>query len=152
MNLTHVFCWKEWCFHFSLHWSVSSSSGCFICVFKTFRGRWTLPSLLKWSNILIKSQFVQFLVKRINNLSQFTCNLNVQMQKECFLRIVITVYIVYVPPKTKIGTNAPYAMAMSHNICVQTNNQIENVFSREEAEYVKDIIWRKNMWALLSVK
>ncbi len=62
------------------------------------------------------------------------------MQKECFLRIVITVYIVYVPPKTKIGTNAPYAMAMSHDICVQTNNQIENVFSREEAEYVKDII------------
>ncbi len=43
-------------------------------------------------------------------------------------------------------------MAMSHDICVQTYNQIENVFSREEAEYVKDIIWRKNMWALLSVK
>ncbi len=45
-----------------------------------------------------------------------------------------------VQPKTKIGTNAQYAMAMSHDICTNEQSQIENVFSREEAEYVKDII------------
>uniref|UniRef100_A0A672KI80 Uncharacterized protein n=1 Tax=Sinocyclocheilus grahami TaxID=75366 RepID=A0A672KI80_SINGR len=67
------------------------------------------------------------------------------MHKGCFLRIVITVYYFMsssVQPKTKIGTNAQYAMAISvpRYLCTNEQSQIENVFSREEAEYVKDII------------
>uniref|UniRef100_A0A8C2EGW5 Transmembrane protein n=1 Tax=Cyprinus carpio TaxID=7962 RepID=A0A8C2EGW5_CYPCA len=47
-----------------------------------------------------------------------------------------------VQPKTKIGTNAQYAIAISvpQDLCTNQQSHIENVFSREEAQYVKDFI------------
>ncbi|KTF82306.1 hypothetical protein cypCar_00028221 [Cyprinus carpio] len=43
-----------------------------------------------------------------------------------------------VQPKTKIGTNAQYAIAISvpQDLCTNQQSHIENVFSREEAQYV----------------
>ncbi|XP_016407667.1 uncharacterized protein LOC107739931 [Sinocyclocheilus rhinocerous] len=47
-----------------------------------------------------------------------------------------------VQPKTKIGTDAQYAIAISvpQDLCTNEQSHIENVFSREEAQYVKDLI------------
>ncbi|KAL1261201.1 hypothetical protein QQF64_009028 [Cirrhinus molitorella] len=47
-----------------------------------------------------------------------------------------------VQPKTKIGTNAQYAIAISvpRYLCTNDQSQIEDVFSREEAQSVKDYI------------